>query len=220
MAVSCFGMLSEVRQIIQKLSLEELLICREDINKAISTSYLNNEDKIILNREESKSKNIEDYIEYHPNYISSDSVEWAGIVADIDSLGIKCRGGNTATTWLTNAGVAYTWETNAGKPIVKDPIDIGKCVFINRIMQDINTKHGLDLNSCLVTVLASGHSSLRIHNDNEESLDGSQPICIVSQGAIRTVDFFNNSQRTLSNTFVVYHANTTMYHDLFNDYTR
>lgn len=53
---------------------------------------------------------------------------------------------------------------------------------------------GLQLNSCLVSCLANGSSSLRLHDDNEETLDQTQPIVVVVLGEKRQVDFLGTYQ--------------------------
>ncbi len=58
------------------------------------------------------------------------------------------------------------------------------------------TNNKLKLNSCLVSCLQDGRSSIRLHNDNEESLDHSQPIVVLSIGACRKVDFLGCYQRS------------------------
>ena len=131
-------MLSQLRQIISKLSIEELVVCRQDITSAISTAYEKKADVVRANREESMAKLTKDYIEYHPGFVKTDSVEWGGITADVVSIDIKCKSGNTASRWLSNTGLDYTWETNAKKRIVNKPLDISKYGFINSLMERIN----------------------------------------------------------------------------------
>ena len=61
-------------------------------------------------------------------------------------------------------------------------------------MDDINTKFNANVNSSLVSYYKSGNVKLRYHDDGEDMLDANQPICLVSIGSKRTVDFLYQDQ--------------------------
>ena len=56
-------------------------------------------------------------------------------------------------------------------------------------MSKINGQFACDMNSVLVSCYVSGDVNCRLHQDDEDMLDSDQPICVVSFGAKRQVEF-------------------------------
>lgn len=172
------------QNIFSGLSLPQLLDCRDVLNKCINQVYNERDNEI-------RSKNIMDYVVYDGNFLSKDSVELNCIKSEVESLGLKCNNNNTATSWLTTTNQEYKWKTGSGKFTVKKPVNFEQYPGIKNIMADINDKYGTDLNSCLVGYMENGLSTLRPHDDNEPCFDKTQPICVVTVGAPRKVEFLN-----------------------------
>lgn len=59
--------------------------------------------------------------------------------------------------------------------------------LIESIMRDLNRKLGSNLNVCFLNRYDNERSGLAWHADDEESLDDSQPIVVVSFGAAREI---------------------------------
>lgn len=177
--------------VFDKLSFNELLLCQDQL-----TQHINLRKKQHLSVV--RSKNIKDFVSEPVPFVAPDSVEYANILIELESLKLnKGQGPATTTTkWLTRTGQAYVWETSAGTPVVKDPLPVDKFPAINRALDKINKDLNLDLNSGLVSCLRDGRSNLRLHNDDEDSMDSSQPLVVLSFGATRTVDFLGAHQKS------------------------
>ena len=57
------------------------------------------------------------------------------------------------------------------------------------LMENINETFGCKMNSVLAACYPRGAVNCRLHDDNESTLDPSQPICVVSFGVKRKVEF-------------------------------
>ena len=178
-------------QIFSELSYTNLLACKKQLDEAILESKRKH-------REVSIAQDIKDFVDLPLPLLLQGSVNEAEVMADVVSLNLagKSKSNETSTQWLTNTGEAYVWQTSSGSPVVKTPQPIEDYRGISGVMDFLNSDLGLRLNSCLVSCLKSGSSNLRLHNDNEESMDSSQPIVVVTLGAKRKVDFFGVYQRT------------------------
>ena len=75
------------------------------------------------------------------------------------------------------------------RSIINRPLELSQFPVIKRIMDKVNGKLGCNMNSVLVSCYARGEINTGLHSDNEESLDPSQPICVLSIGAVRRVEW-------------------------------
>ena len=172
------------QNLVSGLSLPQLLDCRDILNKCINQAYNERETEI-------RSKNVKDFVVYDKDFLSKDSVQLNCIKSEVESLGLKCNNNNTATTWLTTTDQEYKWKTGSGKFTVKKPVNFDQYPGIKNLLADVNDKYGTDLNSCLVGYMENGHSTLRPHDDNEPCFDKTQPICVVTIGTPRKVEFLS-----------------------------
>jgi alkylated DNA repair dioxygenase AlkB len=180
------GDIGLVKQILHKLSLEDLLKCKEFVTSAVNHAY-------VQRRDETLSKNAVDFVKMEDSIsYGTDTTLYAGLVADLESLDLKSSKSSVATTWLTNTGQPYAWDTGSGRQTIKAPRKIEDSRFIHDAMVEINSKLGVRMNSCLVSHYMNGQVAAGLHDDNEESLDQTQPICILSFGAERTVEFLHH----------------------------
>ena len=110
-----------------------------------------------------------DFVDFTPDFLQKDSVLYQAIWSEVSSAGVKSPTRKTATTWLTTTGRQYEWSTANGHVTKKDPVDMSKYPAIMQLMQDINTRFGCKLNSCLLSHYKCGVSSTRYHSDDESS---------------------------------------------------
>ena len=87
-------MLADVERALYNLPLPELLKCEDILKDAIDVAYMKH-------KEEVSSKDINDYVEYDENFIPPDSVEFANLDAELDTLNIRGKKGGTNSN---NAG--------------------------------------------------------------------------------------------------------------------
>ena len=180
-----------VNLILQKLSVEDLLKCKDLLTSAINHAYARRNAEI-------KSKKAVDFVKHGEDCkefrLDPSDLLYGGIAADLVSLKLKPNGTHPVTKWLTSDGQAYSWQSNNGHCTVKDPVDIKESSFIHDAMKEINSKFGVNMNSCLVSYYSKGSVYARLHDDSENSLDQNEPICVVSLGAERTIEFFHQGQ--------------------------
>ncbi len=166
-----------VVKIFNTLSLSELKVCRDELDKIIKAK-----------RNLTTSLSPSDFVDYYPDFVGNNSVQHQTILSELALLGFNPTSVKTATKWLTSTGEEYVWSSSSGHLTVKEPIDMAKCPAICHLMHDINTQFGCSLNSCLASYYKSGESNTRYHSDDETSLDQSQGLYVVSFGAERVID--------------------------------
>ena len=166
-----------------------------DLTKA--KSLLENQLKVaqIAHKSEARSKVIGDFVTQHKNFLAgtADDVLVASIQADLESLDIKRPTSGTSALWLSPDDQSYSWGTKNGT-ITNNPVSFDKAPAIKQLLDRINVNLGLDLNSCLVTLFKNGRSSIRLHHDDEPEMDPSAPICVLTVGEGRQVDFLSRYQ--------------------------
>ena len=94
-----------------------------------------------------------DYVDSFPDFLQKDSLLYQSTLAELQSESSGCKSKNikTSTTWLTTTGEQYGWSAGLKGPVtVKDPVNMGKYPAISQLMNDINSRYGCKLNSCLV----------------------------------------------------------------------
>lgn len=131
---------------------------------------------------------IEDFVDFQSEFVESDSAQHKSIMSELAGLDFKPTTNKAATKWLTSTGEDYVWSSSKGKLTVKEPLNISEQPGIRHLMNDINNKFGVTMNSCLVSYYKSGDSGTSYHSDDESSLDSSQGIYVVSFGADRVLD--------------------------------
>mgnify|MGYP006271896161 CR=1 FL=1 len=94
----------------------------------------------------------------------------------------------------------YCWVSKKKGTVVNNPTDIEKYPGIRDLMNKINNKFGFKLNSALATYYKDGRVNCRLHDDAEAVLDPNQPICVVSFGVKRKVDFMYKGNQSTKQT--------------------
>ena len=179
------GEVNLINQIFQNLNLDDLLQCKTILDSIINREYVKRDDEV-------RSKSATDFVHYQDIFLEPTSVEYGAISSELVSLGLKQNGDHPVTQWLTLTGQDYRWESSSGHATVKHPVDFTKCPGMHKLMQDINVAYNVDLNSCLVAYYKKGAVKARLHQDDEEAMDQTQPMFCVSLGAQRSVEFCHN----------------------------
>ena len=134
------------------LSVKDLEKCKENIDKCI---------------EFKNSLKIDDYVDFHSNFVEKDSTQHKKILSELEALGFNPSSEKAMTKWLTSTGENYVWSSAKGKLTVKEPINLSEYPGIYHLMNDINNQFGTKLNSCLVSYYNSGKAKTRYHSDDE-----------------------------------------------------
>lgn len=157
------------------------------------------EQRIVKTINENKVKmptaDINEFVTYKESYLPEESsVEFQGLLADLEDIHLdKTSKSGIETAWLSSANQSYSWMSSQG-PVHNQPKDINDSKFIKQIMENINSEFDLKLNSCLVSYYSNKKVTNSLHADDEPTMDNSQPICIVSLGAHRSIQFYRKSQ--------------------------
>ncbi len=68
-------------------------------------------------------------------------------------------------------------------------MDITQFTGICKVIETLNARFNAQLDSCLVLKYCSSSASTSLHSDDESSLDSTQPICNLTIGTGRTIEF-------------------------------
>jgi len=184
----------DVLKLFNDLSLSDLFVCRDVLNDVIQKAIVND-------RVNSSTKDIGDFVTEAKDFVPSGSPLHDKIQADITSFKFNelDTPHKTSSIWLSDTDESYDWKsTTSGKTFSNKAHRLSDLQGINELCGKINAEMNVELNSCLVTFYPSGTAGLRLHADNEVDMDRNSPICVVSFGADRRVDFLHKYQSTTS----------------------
>ena len=179
-------MVDDIKNSFNNLQLSELYQCENALKSIIKCRK--NEHRL-----HTFSLDINNFIDQHDNFASDMNVDADVLHTELASLKSELKHSTALgvqNTFLSTTDRPYTWQSKSG-PVVNPPINIAKYHEINSMLLKLNAQFNLDLNSCLFSYYGDGDSCTRLHNDNEHEMDPNQPICVVTFGAPRKVDFLN-----------------------------
>ncbi len=173
---------ANIEAFIKSLDSAGLQICHNLVSQALLSQSLMSQ------------PNINDYVDYHKGFVNATDADC--ILAEIESLGFKLSSSSETiqNIIISSLNEPYAWNSKKGH-VINHPVDSDKFPAIKSLMKDINSKFDLTLNSVLATCYSSGIVSARLHDDGEHELDPNQPICVVSFGAERKVEFVSKSKQ-------------------------
>ena len=187
-------------QYVNSLELAQLQACQQIIaetilNKSLGVSASFKHSNTDLDTE---SYNINDYTDYVPNFLT-DSFNRDILLSELESeiMGFKLstKINKVQNRFISKFDKPYIWESRNG-PVINNPESFDNFPEITHLMNEINAKFGYKLNSVLISYYPSGNSRTRLHDDSEKCLDSSQPICILSIGAIRRIEWVDKQQES------------------------
>ena len=160
----------------------------------------------------SVTRDINDYVQYTEDRLVDPDTE-SLLHAEIESLKFTKKTQSLAVqnAFISDTAASYEWSASKG-PVVNRAINLASFPVIKSIMDKINCDNGCKMNSVLVSQYKDGDVSASLHDDNEDSLDPTQPICVLSLGAERKVEFvFKGQESFRSNVLTLKPVNTSMY---------
>ena len=145
-------------------------------------------------------KSIEDYVDYKADFIDNQT-DISLLLGECESMGFvrKPKSKNeelddaVQNRFLSLGKDSYDWSSRNGV-VVNEPLSLAKFPNISSLLEKVNMEFGCSLNSALVSFYRNGDVSARLHADDEPSLDATQPIVVMSLGAVRRVEFVDNRQ--------------------------
>ena len=132
---------------------------------------------------------VNDFVQYDPQFIEDETT--MGILqSELESLSLHTSRNKLSVQnkFLAQSTKPYTWASTNG-PVINNPLPLGNYPTISALLSKINTKYQCAVNSVLVSYYASGEVTTRLHDDDESCMDGREPICVVSVGAKRKIEF-------------------------------
>ena len=140
-------------------------------------------------------KNIDDFVEYREHFINK--TEGDIVLAECESFNFirKTKSEKVQNRFLSFGEEPYSWNSRGGT-VDNHPLDLDQHPGIRDLLHKVNSEFNCKLNSALVSFYRNGSVSARLHKDDEESLDPSEPIVVVSIGAVRRVEFVGDNQES------------------------
>ncbi len=175
---------------VNSLDLQNLQLCQQLINQALNSKFVQKSPNASPVRD---IPNISDLVHYQTGYV--DQTDRALISAELETLDFKLRSQSNAVQnkFLSSFADPYVW-TSGKRNVVNNPLDLAKFPVIKSLMDKINQNFGCNMNSVLVSCYARGTVNVRLHDDNEATIDPAEPICVVSFGVKRMIEFVANNK--------------------------
>lgn len=158
----------------------------------------------------SDRKDINNFIDYIPSFVDKDIEDL--ISAEIQSCNFshKCKSDAVQNTFISSVEGSYEWGSSKGT-VQNNSLDLENFPAVKSVMDKINTQFSCNLNSVLVSYYKSGDVSARLHNDNESTMAPSEPICVLSLGENRKVDFVFNGDAAYITSLQLIPDNASLY---------
>ena len=140
-------------------------------------------------------KSVESFVEYRTDFISNEVRD--SLLAECSSLSFlkRTKSDTVQNRFVSALPESYTWPSAKG-PVVNKALPFNSYPVLKDLLGKVNLDFNCDLNSVLVSYYKDGTVNARLHSDDEDQLDSSQPIIVVSIGAVRKVQFVDNNQES------------------------
>ena len=186
-------------QYVNSLELAQLQACQKIIAETIISKSLSVSASLShSNVDNTEVSDINEYIDYAPNFIPDDfdrQILESELESEIMGFNKSTKIHKVQNRFVSMFDKPYIWESRNG-PVINNPVSFENFPAITKLKNEINSKYGYKLNSVLVSYYSSGQSRTRLHDDAEKCLDSSQPICILSVGAIRRIEWVDKQQES------------------------
>ena len=174
--------------LVSKFSLEQLIDCKDILSNNIAA---------IKAKQRTLSSDITNFVDYHNTFLSEPDVN--KLNNELQLLELSKTKPGVQNVFISSQCDPYVWKSKGGE-VVNTPLLLDNFPVIKSILTRINQKYGCDLNSVLVSQYKNGSVGTRWHKDDEAEMDPSQPICVVSVGSKRQVDFVNAGETDFRRT--------------------
>ena len=148
--------------------------------------------------------NINDYVNYSSDFLSD--IDNKLLMAEMTSLQLGSgkspqNKSKITTAFISSVEEPYIWESQAG-PVRNEALNMNDYPVIKSVLDKVNTHMDSNLNCCLVSRQPSGSAAIRLHDDNEVNMDQTEPICVISLGTKRKIEFVNQHQKGYRHTIL------------------
>ena len=141
-------------------------------------------------------RHLDGHLQYIPDIIEGDVC--SDLLAECESLNLSTSSRRPESQWLSVTNRPYIYADS--KP-AHHARDITKLPAISQVMEAFNERFNCKMDSCLVLKYTSSSAGTSLHADDETTLDANQPICNLSIGASRTIDFLSNADSKVVRSF-------------------
>ncbi len=135
-------------------------------------------------------RKLGDLVEYVPNVLDSNLKD--EVLNECNLMDLEDNVRKASSQWLSVSNEPYIYPdanpVHAAKDITSFPA-------IHKAMMDLNKRFGAQNNSCLILKYVSSSTTTRAHADDETNLDQSEPICNLTLGSSRTIDFTSKAEK-------------------------
>ena len=129
---------------------------------------------------------IEDYVERVSTPVFDDDIH-KGLAEELKKLGpTKTSNGQVYYKWISCSDLPYEFGGRSYKPL-----KMSLHPALSAIMVKLSDVCGYSLDSCLLSFYEDSKTASPRHADNEKSLDPNAPICSISFGPDRIIDFYD-----------------------------
>ena len=189
---------------ISTLDLEQLRDCRSAINKKILeklsptkpiTSTTIGEDSPNTIGDYSIPKSISDFVDYKKDFINLGEKDLLSNELKVLNFNKYATSDKVQNKFISTFSEPYIWQSQSGS-VVNEANTMDNFPELKSLLQKLNSEYGCNTNCCLVSYFKNGCVNLRLHDDNEASIDSSEPICLVSLGVKRRVEFVDKNQES------------------------
>ncbi len=133
-------------------------------------------------------KKLKHYVEYVPDVLDASLGD--EVMQECESMNIPDSMRKASSQWLSPVNEPYIYPD--GNP-VHHAKDIKQFTGISKVMDILNTRFNAELDSCLVLKYSTSSASTSLHADDESTLDQKQPICNLTIGTSRTIEFVSTN---------------------------
>ena len=132
-------------------------------------------------------KDVNQFVEYRDEFIAQD------VIKPLDSeLKDMFTTRHRKYSWLSKFNVPYKFGG-----ISHAAVQILNFENVVKLMDKLNQEYDLELDSCLVARYTTKQQALSPHQDNEDIIDQCSPICNVSIGPTRIIEFTKDDTKVL-----------------------
>lgn len=152
-------------------------------------------------------RRLRNFVGYVPNYITDELA--ANLIKDGESLDLPINPRKHSSQWLSPVNEPYIFnDTNP----IHHAKNITEFPAICKVRDLINADPGLSasVDSCLVFMYPNTNTAISPHSDNEDSIDQQQPICNISLGVSRTIEFITSSAHKHVASVKMHHRSLTV----------
>ncbi len=165
-----------------------MVVLKDTVKQLSSASTKDLKNLLTAVQKELHHRELNGLLDYVPDIINTALAE--EVYNECESLNLPVSSRKSASQWLSPVDEPYLYADS-------DPIhhakDITLLPNISKVMGMFNSRFKCKLDSCLVLRYSSSSASTSLHADDESTLDPTQPICNLSLGSTRRIEFLSNS---------------------------